>query len=128
MNPTATITLHPRPKSLSSDPAPEVRESCELDLHRIEEMKNTDSNDRRASSYLSVDPAAPASCISFSDLRGMPLDEDKRMYKRYAALFALRNQGGDEAISAIVDSLSANSALLRHEPSNGRSTTLPIRQ
>ncbi|XP_074316110.1 deoxyhypusine hydroxylase-B [Silene latifolia] len=102
-------------KSLSSDPAPEVRETCELALHRIEEMKNTDSNDRGASPYLSVDPAAPASCTSVSDLRDMLLDEDKHMYERYAALFALRNQGGDEAISAIVDSLSANSALLRHE-------------
>lgn len=40
------------------------------------------------------------------------------MYDRYAALFALRNDGGDEAVNAIVDSLGANSALLRHEVSN----------
>lgn len=39
------------------------------------------------------------------------------MYDRYAALFALRNHGGDEAITAIIDSLGANSALLRHEVS-----------
>ena len=45
----------------------------------------------------------------------MLLDEEKGMYERYAALFALRNQGGDEAVSAIVDSLCENSALLRHE-------------
>lgn len=37
------------------------------------------------------------------------------MYERYAALFALRNLGRDEAVSAIVESLGANSALLRHE-------------
>lgn len=37
------------------------------------------------------------------------------MYDRYAALFALRNDGGDESVSAIIDSLGANSALLRHE-------------
>lgn len=37
------------------------------------------------------------------------------MYERYAALFALRNQGGDSAISAIIASLSARSALLKHE-------------
>lgn len=43
------------------------------------------------------------------------MDEEKGMYERYAALFALRNHGGDEAISSIVDSLSASSALLRHE-------------
>jgi deoxyhypusine monooxygenase len=33
------------------------------------------------------------------------LDEEKGMYERYAALFALRNHGGDEAVSAIIDSL-----------------------
>lgn len=47
--------------------------------------------------------------------RQILLDETKGMYERYAALFALRNHGGEEAVSAIVDSLSADSALLRHE-------------
>lgn len=56
-------------RSLISDPAPEVRETCELALHRIEEMKNNESDDRGPSPYLSVDPAAPASCSSVSELR-----------------------------------------------------------
>ncbi|XP_057518702.1 deoxyhypusine hydroxylase [Amaranthus tricolor] len=100
-------------RSLVSDSAPEVRETCELALHRIEEMKN--KNDKGPSPYLSVDPAAPASCSSISELRDVLLDEGKGMYERYGALFALRNDGGDEAVSAIVDSLGAKSALLRHE-------------
>ena len=54
-------------RSLVSDSAPEVRETCELALHRIEEMKN--KNDKGPSPYLSVDPAAPASCSSISELR-----------------------------------------------------------
>lgn len=37
------------------------------------------------------------------------------MYERYAALFALRNVGEDAAVSAIIASLGAKSALLRHE-------------
>ncbi|KAJ0721094.1 putative deoxyhypusine monooxygenase [Helianthus annuus] len=37
------------------------------------------------------------------------------MYERYAALFGLRNHGGDEAVAAIIESLYAKSALLRHE-------------
>lgn len=102
-------------KSLVSDPAPEVRETCELALHRIEEMKNNAADERGASPYLSVDPAAPASCSFISELRDVLLGEEKGMYERYAALFALRNDGGDEAVSAIVDSLGAKSALLRHE-------------
>ncbi|PHT38793.1 Deoxyhypusine hydroxylase [Capsicum baccatum] len=37
------------------------------------------------------------------------------MYKHYAALFALRNNGGEETISATIESLGLKSALLRHE-------------
>lgn len=43
------------------------------------------------------------------------MNEEKGMYERYAALFALRNHGGDEAVSAIIDSLGSHSALLKHE-------------
>lgn len=45
----------------------------------------------------------------------MLLDEARGMYERYSALFALRNHGGEEAVSAIIDSLGAKSALLKHE-------------
>lgn len=47
--------------------------------------------------------------------REVLLDEEKSMYQRYSALFALRNHGGDKSITAIIDSLGAKSALLRHE-------------
>ncbi|KAL6500561.1 hypothetical protein OROHE_025927 [Orobanche hederae] len=100
-------------KSLALDPAQEVRETCELALSRIEEMRNTSVS--KPSPFLSVDPAAPATCSSVRELREILLDEEKSMYERYAALFALRNLGKEEAISAIVESLGANSALLRHE-------------
>ncbi|KAL2238773.1 deoxyhypusine hydroxylase-B [Sesamum indicum] len=99
--------------SLASDPAQEVRETCELALSRIEELKSTSVSE--SSRFLSVDPAAPAACSSVRELREVLLSEDKSMYERYAALFALRNLGEEEAISAIVESLGANSALLRHE-------------
>ncbi|KAF8388207.1 hypothetical protein HHK36_026873 [Tetracentron sinense] len=107
-------------KCLVSDPAQEVRETCELALRRIEEQKNVGNNDEIstgvASPFLSVDPAAPASSsFSVDQLRQVLLNEEKGMYERYAALFGLRNQGGDGAVSAIIDSLGAGSALLRHE-------------
>ncbi|XP_013602262.1 PREDICTED: deoxyhypusine hydroxylase isoform X1 [Brassica oleracea var. oleracea] len=108
-------------KSLVFDPAQEVRETCELALKRIEELSNVDTEKEldttERSPFMSVDPAAPAA--AFSSVHQLSsqilLDETKGMYERYAALFALRNHGGEEAVSAIVDSLSANSALLRHE-------------
>ncbi|XP_059625990.1 deoxyhypusine hydroxylase isoform X2 [Cornus florida] len=104
--------------SLVLDPAQEVRETCELAISRIKELKTTgndESSKIEASPFLSVDPAAPSSCSSVGQLREVLLNEEKGMYERYAALFALRNHGGDEAILAIIDSLGANSALLRHE-------------
>lgn len=60
--------------SLVVDPAQEVRETCELALRRIEEVKNVVGNDGmsmvEASPFLSVDPAAPAaSCSSVDQLR-----------------------------------------------------------
>ncbi|KAL2453428.1 Notchless protein-like protein [Abeliophyllum distichum] len=110
------LSLHPivrHENSLALDPAQEVRETCELALSRIEELKNTSPS--KSSPFLSVDPAAPASCSSVQELREVLLNEGNSMYERYAALFALRNLGGEEAISAIIESLGANSALLRPE-------------
>ncbi|XP_004508589.1 deoxyhypusine hydroxylase [Cicer arietinum] len=107
--------------SLDSDPAQEVRETCELALQRILNLKNADdiTGDLTApgiSPFKSVDPAAPAtSCSSVNQLRELLLDEEKGMYERYAALFALRNDGGNDAVAAIIDSLGSKSALLKHE-------------
>ena len=49
--------------------------------------------------------------------RDLLLNEQESMYERYAALFALRNDGGDATVSAIVAALGVKSALLRHEVS-----------
>ncbi|BBH10209.1 ARM repeat superfamily protein [Prunus dulcis] len=103
--------------SLALDPAQEVKETCALALNRIEQLKDSGNQSLdEKSPFMSVDPAAPAtSSSSVNQLREVLLDEKKNMYERYAALFALRNNSGDEAVSAIVDSLSSKSALLRHE-------------
>lgn len=57
--------------SLVLDPAQEVRETCELALQRIEELKSGGSDDKASmaekSPFLSVDPAAPASSYSSID-------------------------------------------------------------
>lgn len=43
------------------------------------------------------------------------LDEGAPLPARYAAMFALRNRGGGEAVAALGRSFSARSALLKHE-------------
>lgn len=52
--------------SLVNDPAPEVQETCELALRRIkEQQENSNANENaKASPFLSVDPALPASIDS----------------------------------------------------------------
>jgi len=99
-------------QSLVSDPAPEVRETCELALHRIQQGETGNED----SPFLSVDPTAPASlALSVADLRKVLLDEKEKMHERYAALFGLRNRGGSDAVAAIVAALKCESALLKHE-------------
>ncbi|XP_072968284.1 deoxyhypusine hydroxylase-B-like [Typha angustifolia] len=101
-------------ESLEKDPALEVQETCELALRRIREQASSSSV--KASPFLSVDPALPAMFdASVDQLREVLLNEEEGMYERYAALFALRNNGGDAAVSAIISSISARSALLKHE-------------
>ena len=60
--------------SLVSDPAQEVRETCELALSRIEDLKTSGGDNissmTEKSPFMSVDPAAPASnCSSVAKLR-----------------------------------------------------------
>ena len=50
---------------MALDPAQEVKETCELALRRIEQLKDSGNEDESStvekSPFLSVDPAAPAS-------------------------------------------------------------------
>ncbi|CAL8469314.1 g8855 [Coccomyxa elongata] len=80
--------------------------------------QGSDTSSKRGDSspYLSVDPA-PAAPLSTPtpELRRLLLDEHAPIFKRYTALFALRNKGGREEVAALEDSLRGRSALLKHE-------------
>ncbi|KAF3619185.1 hypothetical protein FXO38_33043 [Capsicum annuum] len=75
------------------------------------------------SPFPSVDSTAPASYSSAKNFRKVLLSEKNDMYERYAALFALRNNGEKEVIPAIIESLGSKSALLRHEVAYGSKST-----
>lgn len=90
----------------------EVAETCQLALQRIHLARTRDAPsdanpaqaDPEAARYLSVDPAfaAPA-CTPIAQLRIDLLNESLPMSERYAAMFALRNKGGAEAVEALGD-------------------------
>ena len=64
------------------------------------------------SEFGSVDPAPPALQGNHRDVL---LDEQARMFQRMRAVFALRNDGSDDAVDALCAAFSSKSALLRHE-------------
>ena len=67
------------------------------------------------SEFGSVDPAPATDGGKVSEWRKVICDEDERMFQRMRALFALRNEGGPEAIDALDAAYSSKSALLKHE-------------
>ncbi|GLC34047.1 hypothetical protein PLESTB_000831600 [Pleodorina starrii] len=99
-----------------NDAVLEVAETCQLALQRIEWLRDHPDAGNEESPYYSVDPtpALPSSTPT-EELRSMLLDEEKRMFDRYSALFALRNKGGKDAVAALGAVFAARSALLKHE-------------
>jgi len=67
------------------------------------------------SEFDSVDPAPPSNERSVLDLRRILCDEEKKMFQRMRALFALRNIGGKDSVDALAAAYESRSALLKHE-------------
>lgn len=109
------------------DEAEEVRQTCELAIRRVEwELANPDQAMENVKSgvYSSVDPAPPSGKSKrgssekkkgVPELRAILLDSTRQLFKRYKAMFALRDLGTEEAVLALCDGFSDPSALFRHE-------------
>ncbi|XP_022849938.1 deoxyhypusine hydroxylase-A-like [Olea europaea var. sylvestris] len=107
--------------SFESGPSKEVKESCELALNRIRELTNAKPNELRCFNLLEAAPLlfrpVPELSILFGEVL---LNEDNSLYERCSALFSLRlyclhpTSCTEEAISAIIESLYAESAVLRY--------------
>ncbi|XP_022849936.1 deoxyhypusine hydroxylase-A-like [Olea europaea var. sylvestris] len=103
--------------SFELDPSKEVKESCELALNRIRELPNAKPDELRRFNLLE---AAPLLFCPVPELREVLLNEDNSRYERCSALFSLRlyflhpTPCTEEAISAIIESLYAESAVLQY--------------
>jgi len=73
------------------------------------------SDKPEVSEFDSVDPAPATEGGKISEWRSVICDEDERMFLRMRALFALRNEGGPEALDALAAAFASESALLKHE-------------
>lgn len=100
----------------SSDPLPEVAETCHLAIQRINWLKSKDKEHPDTGSYESVDPAPPEQETNISSLKCILIDESLSLFKRYRAMFALRNLSNEDAAAALAVGLKCTgSALFRHE-------------
>ena len=93
----------------AKDPNPDVAETCELALGRLEWLEKqaaTESKDLSENPYYSVDPAPPSVKVSsVSELKEKLLDENEGLFERYRAMFGLRNNGSDEAVLALCEGM-----------------------
>jgi deoxyhypusine monooxygenase len=92
-----------------------VRETVELALGRITEVKGSKLSGDQKSPYLSVDPAFPMDCKDVKKLEEVLLDEGVPLYQRYQAMFSLRDLNTKESIEALCKGFQGKSALFRHE-------------
>ncbi|KAF7414699.1 hypothetical protein HZH68_003188 [Vespula germanica] len=95
---------------------PEIAETCELALKRLKWLQSSDCEENLLKSpYMSIDPAPPAETTDVHNLKKTLLDENKSLFDRYRAMFALRNLQTPDSILALSEGLKAGSALFRHE-------------
>ncbi|TFK40526.1 armadillo-type protein [Crucibulum laeve] len=131
---SATESL-PILKQYLSDPERSVRETCEIAIDKIE-WDNSEEGQKHLKSinedsiplYTSIDPAPATSGLlagtpkpadvsgeNVEALRMDLLDTSLPLFKRYRAMFALRNIGTPAAVDALATGFSDDSALFKHE-------------
>jgi len=107
-----------------------VRETCEIALDKIEWDRSEEAKAlKKNAQFTSIDPAPPLSHSSLASplktsvspeidvqtLRTALLDTSLPLFKRYRAMFGLRNIGTPEAIDALCDGFTDQSSLFKHE-------------
>lgn len=74
-------------------------------VRRLEWLHSADKHPADESTaespYCSVDPAPPAARQSVPELCLTLLNESRPLFERYRAMFALRNNGSEEAVLAL---------------------------
>ena len=81
-----------------------------LAINRIKHLKQQQTlPDGSSSVYSSVDPAPPLEKNNLNQnikqLRSILIDEKESLFKRYQAMFTLRNMNTDESALALADGL-----------------------
>jgi deoxyhypusine monooxygenase len=102
-------------EQFSTDPVPEVSETCKLALDKMRYQAKVGGNLEDVNVYGSVDPAPPSDEQDTDTLQKTLLDENIPLFDRYRAMFSLRNKGDDRSVKALARGLNCSGALFRHE-------------
>jgi deoxyhypusine monooxygenase len=126
------FAVRPILQKLCGDAVPEVRETCVLALERLRWLEEKSTNEERVREtsakafklFETVDPApafvAPddlEASWSNAELGELLLNENEPLFRRYRALFTLRDRNTDDTAGVIAAALrrDTSSALFRHE-------------
>ena len=102
-------------ESYVEDPIPELSETCRLAIDRIRWNSERESDYEESTVYMSIDPAPSSVGGKLTEWERDLLDISLPLFKRYRALFSLRNRGGEEAVVSLAKGFSDASALFKHE-------------
>jgi deoxyhypusine monooxygenase len=91
-----------------------IRETCYLAYKKIEESLNGNREDI-PSPFNSYDPAYPLLCDDIQELSKIYLDPRECLYKRYGAMFALRDMRSEESVHILGKGFFDSSELFKHE-------------
>lgn len=99
----------------SKDSVPEVAETCQLALCRLQWLKsNYTPINLEKSPYMSVDPAPPADIADVDKLRDILLNETIPLFERYRTMFTLRNIRTPKSILALSEGKYSNDFLFSY--------------
>ncbi|KAJ2074470.1 deoxyhypusine hydroxylase, partial [Coemansia sp. S155-1] len=116
------LSVVPELEKYVNDDCKPLAETCVIALEKIRydhsaEAQLADPRPKDAV-YASVDPApATTSTKSVAELREILCNAEVGLWKRYRAMFALRDIGSEEAVLALAEGMETDrtSALFRHE-------------
>lgn len=104
---------------LVNDPLEVIRQTCELAIARIEWEASEASKTEilKDSAFSSIDPAPPLPTeeSTVSKLKVLLNNQEESLFKRYRAMFRLRDIGTTDAVLALASGFDDSSALFRHE-------------
>ncbi|KAI9500133.1 deoxyhypusine hydroxylase [Coemansia spiralis] len=105
-----------------NDPCQPLAETCVLAIEKIRYDHSEDAQkaDPRPEGtvYTAIDPVpATTKTKSVSELKAILCDQEAKLWKRYRAMFALREISTEEAVLALAEGMETDktSALFRHE-------------